>query len=264
VSNLVKFSGGGLPTNANDLVAGLANVRQEISGSSGLQFLRLLKDGHYAIGAENLEPEEDSLWAANPFSIHHGFAAWGDGELYDEVMVPFNQALPLKSELRDYGVKWDKQFSVILQCVEGTDKGLTILYKGTSVGLQNAFKTLIDALLTRAQSDPDTIVPVIALETDSYVHKKYGKIYTPVLEIVDWISMSGEDAEPEDDDDDDGKGKTDEQAAKQPEKSASTKRSRRGRRAGASQDEATDPDDDDSGEDPDASTGGRRRRRRRA
>lgn len=249
MSNLVKFPGGGLPATANDLVTGLQNVRQEIGGQQGMQFLRLLKDGHYAIGAENLEPEEDSLWAANPFSIHHGWAAWGDGELFDEVMVPFNQPLPVKTELRDYGVAWLKQFSVILQCVEGTDTGMAVLYKGTSLGLQGAFKTLIDAILTQAQADPDHIVPIIDLQTDSYMHKKYGKIYTPVLEIDHWVSMGGDDSEEVEDDEVDATADDSEPEEKpQPRKRRS--------KAKASEDEATDPDD----EQPQ----GRRRRRRRS
>ena len=191
-TNLVKFPSGGLPTTPDDLVQGLANVKQEIGAAGGMPLLRLLKTGSFAIGPENLEPEEDSLWAANPYSIHHGFAAWGDGELFEEVMVPFNQAPPPKSELRDYGVAWSKQYSVILQCVNGTDKGMTVLYKGTSIGMQNAMKGLIDAIITQVQADPEHIVPVLDLEVDSYPHKQWGKVFIPILEITEWLTMGGE------------------------------------------------------------------------
>ena len=27
---------------------------------------------------------------------------------------------------------------------------------------------------------------------DHYAHKSYGKIYTPVFEVIEWISMDGE------------------------------------------------------------------------
>ncbi len=200
MSELVKF-GGGLPTNPNDLLQGLANVKQEISTSGGMPLLRLLRTGSFAIGAENLEPDEDSLWAANPYSIHHGFAAWGDGELFDEVMVPFNQQPPNKSELRDYGVAWAKQYSVIMQCVNGDDKGMTVLYKGTSIGMQNAMKGLIDAVITQVQADPDNCVPVLDLQVDSYPHKQWGKVFIPILEITGWMTMSGESAAAGGDDD---------------------------------------------------------------
>jgi hypothetical protein len=31
----------------------------------------------------------------------------------------------------------------------------------------------------------------VRLKKDHYQHKSYGKIYTPVFEIVEWISMDG-------------------------------------------------------------------------
>jgi len=34
-------------------------------------------------------------------------------------------------------------------------------------------------------------VPVVKLSHDFYQHKSYGKIYTPVFEVVEWISMDG-------------------------------------------------------------------------
>jgi hypothetical protein len=32
----------------------------------------------------------------------------------------------------------------------------------------------------------------VRLKKDHYQHKSYGKIYTPVFEIVEWMSMDGE------------------------------------------------------------------------
>src|SRR5690606_14194332 len=43
-------------------------------------------------------------------------------------------------------------------------------------------------------------VPVVRLEVDSYNHKKYGEVFTPVLEIVRWISFNGEPAKAANDD----------------------------------------------------------------
>jgi hypothetical protein len=38
----------------------------------------------------------------------------------------------------------------------------------------------------------------VRLKKDSYAHKSYGKIDTPVFEIVEWVGMDGEEpAEPE-------------------------------------------------------------------
>jgi len=35
-------------------------------------------------------------------------------------------------------------------------------------------------------------VPVVKLGKDHYTHKSYGRIFTPVFEVVEWVSMDGE------------------------------------------------------------------------
>ena len=44
----------------------------------------------------------------------------------------------------------------------------------------------------QVEKDQTKPVPVVMLKKDHYQHKSYGKIYTPVFEIVEWISMEGE------------------------------------------------------------------------
>ena len=194
MNDLVKFNTGGVPTTLEDLETGLENVQQNIQGSSGgVQLLRLLKSGVFAMGQENIEPEEDSVWAVNPYSIMHGFACWGDGVLHDERMVPFSQQPPNRAELPDYGNPWQPQIAMVLACLNGEDEGLNVLYKGTSLGLQNAAKELITAIIAQLKHDKVHIVPVVTLEADSYQHKKHGQIFYPVLEIQKWISMDGAD-----------------------------------------------------------------------
>lgn len=248
MNDIVKFPGGNLPATAEDLVAGLANISNEVkSGSGGTPFLRLLKTGVYAYGPENIEPEEGSLWAVNPYSVHHGWAAWGDGELIDEIMVPFNTPAPAKGTLQDYGVPWGQQFSVLFQCTTGEDKGQTVMYKGTSIGLHNAIKALIDAIVTRIQSDPKHIVPLIELNCDSYTHKKYGETFFPVLDIMDWVSI--DDGESAGDDGDGEVDTTEDEPEEKPKKPAA--------RRGKAKAKAKDDDDEKP-------TTARRRRRRAA
>jgi hypothetical protein len=47
----------------------------------------------------------------------------------------------------------------------------------------------IAAQVEKDQSKP---VPVVKLGKDHYTHKSYGRIYTPVFEVVEWVSMNGE------------------------------------------------------------------------
>jgi hypothetical protein len=49
----------------------------------------------------------------------------------------------------------------------------------------------------RVDSNPESPVPVVRLKKEHYVHKSYGRIYTPVFEVESWIGMEGEVKEPE-------------------------------------------------------------------
>jgi hypothetical protein len=62
----------------------------------------------------------------------------------------------------------------------------------TSVGGKRAVQTLAVALAEQVEKDQTKPVPVVRLKKDHYSHKSYGKIFTPVFEIVEWVSMEGE------------------------------------------------------------------------
>jgi hypothetical protein len=34
-------------------------------------------------------------------------------------------------------------------------------------------------------------VPVVRLKKEHYTHKSYGRIYTPVFDVVSWVSLEG-------------------------------------------------------------------------
>ena len=129
------------------------------------------------------------------------------------------------------------------------DEGVQVLYKGTSTGLRNAVKKLIDEIIAQAQHDANHIVPVVELECDSYQHKKYGEIFFPVLEVKRWISIDDAADEAEPAESADQPTADSEEAAPEPAQPA-----RRRRRAAAEQAEAAEP----------ATSSNRRRRRRSA
>lgn len=195
MSELIKFSAGGspVPLDTKALAKGLSGISQGLHGSTtGLPFLGM-KNGIFHYGQEKIEVEEGSLWAINPYSIQHGFACWGDGELLGEVMSRFDQPPPRQDELQDFGQPWAQQIGMQLKCIDGEDAGVTVEYKSTSIGMRNAAKALIDLIVQQAQNDPEHIVPVVELLTDSYHHKKYGEIFYPVLDPVQWLTMAGPD-----------------------------------------------------------------------
>ena len=263
-NDLVKFPGGGLPASAADLAKGLQNVQQNMGPQAGgMPYVKLGKDGIWTYGQEAIEVEEGSEWAVNPYSMQHGWAAWGDGELFGEVMVPMTQTPPAKHELDDYGVEWKTNLAVVLQCVAGEDTGQAVMYKGTSIGMQNAIRNLNASIMDQLTKDQVNIVPVITFETDSYRHKKHGKIYTPELQIVSWVSMEtgapAEKEEPYDPDEAAAAAEADEAAdddQKAPE--SEPQKPQRSRRRGGSAEKTEKPASDTADEKP------TRRRRRRS
>lgn len=201
--NAITQRSAGAVASLSNLKAGLQNVASTIVATGGDPFLRLLTDGTWVYGADNVEVEDGSLWAINPFSVKHGWVSWTDkpgkqaNEIVGEVMVPAGSPLPPQGELQDTGWPWAQQLSFQLKCMTGEDTGTQVLYKTSSVGGMNAVKTFIGKLTTHLDADPETPVAVVTLDQDHYQHKKFGKTYTPIFEVEKWISLDDAPAEDE-------------------------------------------------------------------
>lgn len=183
------------------LKQGIQNVKSTIMVKGGDPFLRLGKDGNWVYGQEDIEVEGKSHWAANPLSIQHGWIAWNrdkgadnSGGPLGEVMVGLGHPLPPKSSLQDVGHDWDQQISIMMKCLDGTGKGEQVLYKTASVGGVGAMDKLIGAIDIKLAEDTDAVVPILSLDSDSYKHPTYGKIYFPVLTITGWMTLDGVEA----------------------------------------------------------------------
>ena len=194
MSSLVTFSQANLPAVTN-LSAALRKLDSEV-GPAGVAILKMDKTGHWVFGADQTEVEDDATWAINPFSFVHGFIAWGDGEVLGEKMVSVAEPLP-EVDAAPGGAKngWQKQVGVSLKCISGEDKGLECRYATTSVGGVRSVQALAVTIATQVDKDQTKPVAIVRLKKDHYQHKSYGKIYTPVFEVVQWVSMDG--AEPE-------------------------------------------------------------------
>ena len=181
----------------SSLSVALRTLEKDV-GAVGSVILKMDKGGHWIYGAEQTEVESDSTWAVNPFSFIHGYIAWGDGEVLGEMMVPVTEPKPELPPV-PHGAKkgWEVQVGMSLKCLSGPDKGLEVRYTTTSVGGKRAVNTLGVAIAAQCETTPGKPVPVVSLKKDSYQHKSYGKIYTPVFEIQDWASMDGQTEEAE-------------------------------------------------------------------
>jgi len=189
MSSLVKFDQAGLPA-----VQTLSTALRSLETVAPIQsaILKMDKTGHWVFGADQTEAEDDARWAVNPFSFVHGFIAWGDGEVLSEKMAPVTQPLP-ELDTPPPGAKkgWESQVGMALKCISGEDEGLECRYTTTSVGGKRAVQTLAVAIATQVEKDPTKPVPIVKLAKDHYQHKSYGRIYTPVFDVVEWVSMDG-------------------------------------------------------------------------
>ena len=198
MSNITAFAKAGLPA-VTSLSTALRNIEVDV-GPAGTAILKMDKTGHWVFGADQTEAEDGSKWAVNPFSFVHGFIAWGDGEVLGEKMVSVSQPLPELEPAPPQSKKgWETQVGMSLKCISGEDAGLEARYSTTSVGGKRAVQTLAAAIAAQVEKDQSKPVPVVQLKKEHYQHKSYGRIYTPVFEIVEWVGMEGEASSNDDD-----------------------------------------------------------------
>ena len=191
MSNLVNFKSANLPS-VQSLATALRSIEQDV-GPAGVVILKMDKTGHWVFGADQTEVEDDSLWAVNPFSFVHGYIAWGDGEVLGEKMSSVAEPLPELGEAPPASKRgWEPQVGMSLKCINGQDEGMEARYSTTSVGGKRAVQELAVAIAAQVDKDPELPVPVIKLGKSHYTHKSYGRIFTPVFEIKEWVSMDGE------------------------------------------------------------------------
>jgi hypothetical protein len=196
MSNLATFSSANLPA-VSTLSTALRALEQG-AGTSGVVILKMDKTGHWVFGADQTEVEDDSTWAVNPFSFVHGFIAWGDGEVLGEKMTGVQHPLP-ELDAAPPGAKrgWETQIGMSLKCLVGEDKDMEARFTTTSVGGKKAVQALGVAIAAQVEKDQTKPVAIVRLKKDHYVHKSYGRIYTPVFEVVEWASMDGAAEAPE-------------------------------------------------------------------
>jgi hypothetical protein len=191
MSNIVTFGSGNLPS-VTSLTTALRSIETEI-GPAGVVIIKMDKTGHWVFGADQTEIEDDSLWAINPFSFVHGFIAWGDGEVLGEKMVSVSQPLPALEPAPPNAKKgWESQVGLSMKCVSGEDKGMEARYTTTSVGGKRSVQALAVAIATQVEKDQTKPVPVVLLKKEHYTHKSYGRIFTPVFDIQEWVTMDVE------------------------------------------------------------------------
>ena len=231
---VAKVNKSGLPA---AFVAGLVNVRaaakQAAQPEAGL-YLKMGKDGLWVFGREETPVQDGARYAVNIPNAMHGYTGWGDkkhdneGSPLGDELVSIAEPLPAKAGLPQIDGTWSQAGALQLACIEGDDEGLQFIFKTNSMGGLEAFGNLLTAFAERVESGESDIIPVVELHNTSYKHSTYGKIYKPVLTVVDWVPLDAAmPSPPDEDEDDDGeedapkpRGEAKKRAAKKAEEEA--------------------------------------------
>ena len=195
MTNLTVFSAAQLPTAST--IQGLRSL-QTNSVASGTTILKMDKTGYWVFGADSTDIDPETEWAINPNEFLHGYIAWGEGVVLGEKMVSVSHPLPELDPAPSGARKgWETQLGMSLQALNGEDAGLAVRYTATSVGGRNAIQKIANAIADQLEADPSKPVAVVTLGKETYQHKQYGKIFTPVMTVVRWVGLDGAVDEPE-------------------------------------------------------------------
>jgi hypothetical protein len=184
-------------TSLTGLPAALSNVLRSANvgrSSKPIISFRSREDGTWTIGQRGTVIEENTAVAINLASLRHGYISFSeDNKVLGEHLVPASQPKPVVTELPNHGAPWQEQLSVDMKLIDGVDAGSEGTYKPTTLGGKDVLLGVLDAALNRIQSDQydGENVPVVRLGRDSYQHQKYGRVWVPLLTIVDWMSPEG-------------------------------------------------------------------------
>ena len=164
------------------------------SGTASVQYLKFTKAGEFLYGQEENVVEDDEQFAADMQSLSQGFICWKEGQCAGETMAPVVSGRTIKkADLEDYGPYegndgWKEQSTIEFTSLETGEK---LLFKTSSRGGLGALSALAKEFSARVRSGTRKIVPVIVMKTSHYKHAKYGKIYTPKFEVIDWLLPPG-------------------------------------------------------------------------
>jgi hypothetical protein len=188
---------GGALTSLTALGAVLNSVdTAAVVGRSGLPMLQFKsrESGTWTYGQKRTVVEDGSRWAFNPQTFRRGYICFSnDNRVLGERLVSVGQPMPELAELPDKGSEWQEQWAVNAKCISGTDAGIEADYKANTIGGIQSIAGLIETVRERLNGGQHDgkVVPIAQLERDSYPHPQHGRIWTPLLTIVDWMSLDG-------------------------------------------------------------------------
>lgn len=183
------------PFNPANLAVALKKMART-SASSGA-FLKMEKTGAWVFGINAEELPEGAEFYVHPSGFVHGYVAWEadqGGTKLGEIMGPLGEEIPPTGPVPEGGDGWQFQLGLALLGVEDRSP---LLYRATSVGGKRAIAQLGGEIAVRLDAKDKQCVPVVTLSSESYKHKKYGKIFNPIITIERWTTLAEVDEEQE-------------------------------------------------------------------
>jgi hypothetical protein len=201
-NDVAKFFGGHQLPDRAKLSETLANFSAAKNSLMGKALLRLTKTGVWVFGADNESLKNGTRLVGNPSSLQAGYVAWWMGKIEGEKMQsissgpvdpttlgPVNSGGVPPGKTQTSGKGWENQASIDL--ITQADVPLCLMYKTSSLGGMKTLLTLAGEIAYGMSENPARVYPVIELDTDSYIHKEFGEVHTPVMSIVGWLDAEG-------------------------------------------------------------------------
>lgn len=184
-----------------------SSTRHINAGGDDRDILKIDDRGEWTFGQERTVVERDDVWAINPLTIRHGYIAFEGKEVCldldgdrAEMTMSVTQELPAYDQLPeldtrprkgDKPARWQFQMGLELVCVDGPNKGAEVAFKPCSMGGLRCIRLIAEEIARMFDNvDGGKIVPVVELDSRSYVNKNYGKtIHNPIMHIVEWLGL---------------------------------------------------------------------------
>jgi hypothetical protein len=165
-----------------------ANIGSDLDGEP-LRF----KDGKFFQGFDKIEVEDGTVLRAAPPSIQDGFVRWENGKPVDWRMREWinpNQLPVYRDTLGDTDEsKWPDgkdPWSYTMYLAMKDAESVLFKFETSSVGGARAVHRLLREWRRQRDKHPG-LVPVVVLNSDSYVHKVHkNTVHIPTFEIVGW------------------------------------------------------------------------------
>jgi hypothetical protein len=180
------------------------DVSSELDKFVGAPFVRFSKQGEFEISETETIPA-GTRCTAHVDEVMFGWRKWLDNKLVETRMGRVaDRYVPAQRrdlgdtdesdwEIQDSGDRRDPwQFCASLPLTR-QDTGESYLFSVSSKGGIRCINGLTRTYGSRVRAKGDAAgLPIVELRPDSYKHKQYGKIFFPVLHVVNWTGVAGE------------------------------------------------------------------------